>query len=135
MAKRQLFQPRRLLQRPEVRRVARLEELRWAPRAIRTSAARHASAGIVRTPTNRGARSAVSHAAAQDLEARQSHANLIEKPVTEITMPKEQNVPHRDIEDLPYQSFEPKKKRQHEMERQSVPKNAVRLPELRNSVR
>ena len=134
MAKRQLWRPRRLLQRLESRRVARLEELRRQPQAIRRSTARHASAGIVRTPTTRGARSAASHAAAQDLEARRSHANLIEKPVTENTMPNQQNVPRQHHEYLLYQTFQPEK-RQREMERQSVPKNAVRLPELWNSAK
>ena len=132
MAKRQLWRPRRLLQHLEWRRAALS---RPTARRAPTSPARHALAGTARTPTSRGARSADSHAAARGREARRIPGYLIEKPVTEITMPKEQNVPYRDIEYLPCQSFEQKKKRQRVTERQSVPKNAVQLPELRNSAR
>ena len=134
MAKRQLWRPRRLLQRLESRRVARLEQLRRQPQAIRRSTARHALAGIVRTPATRGARSAASHAAARGLEAQGSHESLIEKPATENAMLNTQNVPHQHHEYLLYQTFQPEK-RQHEMERQSVPKNTVQLPELRSSVK
>ena len=134
MAKRQLLRPRRLLQRLGVRRVARLEELRRPPQAIRRSTARHALAGIARTPTSWGARSAASHAAARGLEAQRSHESLIEKPVTENAMPNTQNVPHQLHEYLLYQCFQPKKK-QFETERQSVPQNPVRPQELRTSTR
>ena len=135
MAKHQLWWPRRLPQRLQPRRVARLEELRREPLEIRRSIVLHVWDGIVPTPTKGGARSTASHAEDQDLEDQPSHENLIEKTVTDITMPKKQNVPYRDDVYLPYQSFEQMKKRQRVTERQSVPKNAVQLPEPRSSAR
>ena len=128
MAGRQLpHHPR--LQRLVMRRAARS---RPPARRTRTPRAQRVLAEIASTPMKRGARSAVSHAAARDREARQIPGNLFEKPVTEIMLTNTQNDPYQPREYLQYQRFQPKEK-QFVTDRQVVPQNPVRQPRLRNS--